>query len=131
MPAGPPTTIRFTGTTMRLLFVCLGNICRSPVAEAVMRHLLAEAGPEQAVTVDSAGVGVGAWQIGQRADPRSRADADRRRKIKLLRAFGPDADPTTSTLSIPTPVACRDSTSCSGRSTTPVVVCWTSSARAA
>ena len=40
---------------MRLLFVCLGNICRSPAAEAVMTHLLAEAGADH-ITCDSAGI---------------------------------------------------------------------------
>lgn len=47
----------------RVLFVCLGNICRSPMAEAVFRHQLASAGLGQQVEVDSAGTG--AWHIGQ------------------------------------------------------------------
>lgn len=59
-----------------MLFVCLGNICRSPAAEGVMRQLLVETGLDQAVAVDSAGVG--RWHIGQRADARSRAAAARR-----------------------------------------------------
>lgn len=59
-----------------MLFVCLGNICRSPAAEGVMRQLLVETGLDQAVAVDSAGVGP--WHIGQRADARSRAAAARR-----------------------------------------------------
>jgi protein-tyrosine phosphatase len=40
---------------MKLLFVCMGNICRSPTAEAVMRHRLAQAGWADRITVDSAG----------------------------------------------------------------------------
>lgn len=45
----------------RILFVCLGNICRSPSAEAVVRQMAAERG--LAVTLDSAGTG--AWHIGE------------------------------------------------------------------
>lgn len=52
--------------TRRILFVCLGNICRSPTAEAVARKLAAEAG--LAVEVDSAGTG--AWHIGNPPDGR-------------------------------------------------------------
>lgn len=65
---------------MRLLFVCMGNICRSPTAEAMMRHVLVEAGLESQVKVDSAGTG--AWHVGESADPRARAAA-RRRGIDL------------------------------------------------
>lgn len=57
-------------------FVCMGNICRSPTAEAVMRHLVREAGLGQLVTVDSAGTG--AWHVGEARDRRSRAVASRR-----------------------------------------------------
>jgi protein-tyrosine phosphatase len=60
----------------RLLFICSGNICRSPTAEGVMRSVLAEAGLEERVEVDSAGIG--AWHAGERADPRSREAAARR-----------------------------------------------------
>jgi protein-tyrosine phosphatase len=61
---------------MRLLFVCLGNICRSPTAEGVMRHVLCEEGLEDAVEVDSAGTG--AWHVGNGPDERSAAAALRR-----------------------------------------------------
>ncbi|HYI79903.1 MAG TPA: low molecular weight protein-tyrosine-phosphatase [Thermoleophilaceae bacterium] len=54
---------------MRLLFVCLGNICRSPTAEGVMRHLLAEEGLVEAVEIDSAGTGD--WHVGHAPDHRS------------------------------------------------------------
>jgi protein-tyrosine phosphatase len=57
-------------------FVCMGNICRSPTAEAVMRHLVTEAGLEHAIAIDSAGTG--AWHVGQERDRRSRAVAQRR-----------------------------------------------------
>jgi protein-tyrosine phosphatase len=50
---------------VRVLFVCLGNICRSPMAEAVFRHLVDEAGLSDQITVDSAGTGP--WHVGERA----------------------------------------------------------------
>lgn len=59
-----------------MLFVCLGNICRSPAAEGVMRHLLAERGLEDTIEVDSAGTG--SWHIGEPADPRMQEAASKR-----------------------------------------------------
>ncbi|MCH8684880.1 low molecular weight protein-tyrosine-phosphatase [Pedomonas mirosovicensis] len=56
-----------------VLFVCLGNICRSPVAEGVFRHLVEEAGLGEAVRIDSAGTGD--WHVGCSPDPRSCAVA--------------------------------------------------------
>ncbi len=61
---------------MRICFVCLGNICRSPTAEAVMRGVLARAGLAARVVLDSAGTG--AWHVGEPSDPRTRAAARRR-----------------------------------------------------
>jgi protein-tyrosine phosphatase len=61
---------------MRILFVCLGNICRSPTAEAVMRGLVAEAGLEDEVAIESAGTGD--WHIGSPPDRRSVAAAAER-----------------------------------------------------
>lgn len=60
--------------TTRLLMLCLGNICRSPMAEGAMRARLAEAGISH-VEVDSAGTGN--WHVGQPPDRRSIACAQR------------------------------------------------------
>jgi protein-tyrosine phosphatase len=64
----------------RLLFVCMGNICRSPTAEGVMRHLLREQGLEDEIELDSAGTG--AWHVGNPPDRRATAAA-RARGIPL------------------------------------------------
>jgi protein-tyrosine phosphatase len=61
---------------VRLSFVCLGNICRSPTAEAVMRHLVKQAGLDGLIVLDSAGLGD--WHIGNARDPRSQAVGHRR-----------------------------------------------------
>ena len=58
---------------MRVLFVCLGNICRSPTAEGVLRHKLREAGLADQVEVASAGTGD--WHVGKAPDKRSQAAA--------------------------------------------------------
>ncbi len=58
---------------IRLLFVCMGNICRSPTAEGVMRGLLRQEGLEDAVQIDSAGTG--AWHVGDPPDARATAAA--------------------------------------------------------
>jgi protein-tyrosine phosphatase len=60
----------------RVLFVCLGNICRSPTAEAVVRELLRREAPELAVEVDSAGTHD--YHRGSPPDPRAIAAARRR-----------------------------------------------------
>lgn len=61
---------------MKVLFVCLGNICRSPTAEGVFRHKLRAAGLEERVQVDSAGTGD--WHVGKAPDSRTRQAALRR-----------------------------------------------------
>jgi protein-tyrosine phosphatase len=66
-----------------VLFVCLGNICRSPLAEAVARREFERAG--LALPVDSCGTG--SWHVGEGADPRSvRAGADAGYDLKPHRA---------------------------------------------
>jgi protein-tyrosine phosphatase len=80
----PPSARAETGrailVAMRILFVCMGNICRSPTAEGVMRSLLREAGLDGAVAIDSAGTG--GWHAGEPPDERATAAA-RRRGIEL------------------------------------------------
>jgi protein-tyrosine phosphatase len=58
-------------TPIRVLFVCMGNICRSPLMESVFRHLVAERGVEDRFDIDSAGTG--AWHAGESPDRRMRA----------------------------------------------------------
>jgi protein-tyrosine phosphatase len=58
---------------VRLLFVCLGNICRSPTAEGVMRALVAREGLEEQIELDSAGTG--SWHVGSPPDARAAATA--------------------------------------------------------
>ncbi|RZC32247.1 low molecular weight phosphotyrosine protein phosphatase 1-like [Asbolus verrucosus] len=57
--------------TKGALFVCLGNICRSPIAEAVFQHLIKDRGISDQWRVDSAGLG--GWHTGNLADSRARA----------------------------------------------------------
>lgn len=61
---------------MRILFVCLGNICRSPTAEGVFRQRLAQTGLEERVQVDSAGTG--GWHVGKAPDSRTQQAARQR-----------------------------------------------------
>lgn len=68
-----------------VLFVCLGNICRSPMAEGVFRHLCDQAGVAEKIVTDSAGTGN--WHIGNPPDPRAiQAAAQRNIDISNLRA---------------------------------------------
>ncbi len=69
-----PDAVTSTGTTS-VLFVCLGNICRSPMAEGIFRHLLAECDLAHRFHIDSAGTG--AWHIGEPPDERATAVAAR------------------------------------------------------
>lgn len=59
-----------------VLFVCLGNICRSPSAEGVFRHLASEQGLADHLRIDSCGTGN--WHIGKAPDARAIAAAERR-----------------------------------------------------
>lgn len=63
--------------TTGVLFVCLGNICRSPMAEAVFVHMIEERGVADRFVVESAGLG--AWHVGEEPD---------RRTISVLKAHG-------------------------------------------
>lgn len=67
-----------------VLFVCLGNICRSPAAEGCFLHLLAREPWREACLVDSAGTGH--WHVGKPADPRMREAAARRGIVLPSRA---------------------------------------------
>lgn len=66
---------------IHVLFVCLGNICRSPLAEGVFKHQILEDGLEKKIFVESAGTS--GWHIGDRPDPRS---------IEVARENGIDLD---------------------------------------
>lgn len=65
---------------VRICFVCLGNICRSPTAQGVMEKLVADAGLADVIAIDSAGTG--SYHVGELPDPRTR-EAARRRGLDL------------------------------------------------
>jgi protein-tyrosine phosphatase len=75
-PAGTVPPPRDPGDRYRICMVCLGNICRSPTAEVVLRDELRKAGLDGRVTVDSAGTGD--WHLGQAMHPGARAELGRR-----------------------------------------------------
>lgn len=62
--------------TVRVLFVCMGNICRSPTAEGVFSKLVQDAALESHIEVDSAGTG--GWHAGEPPDRRAQAEGKRR-----------------------------------------------------
>lgn len=76
----------------KILFVCLGNICRSPSAEGVMAHLINNAGLNEKIKVDSAGTSN--FHVGEEADPRSREHALKRGIVltSIARQFNPKKD---------------------------------------
>jgi protein-tyrosine phosphatase len=65
-----------TGAPVRVLMVCMGNICRSPTAHAVLRQRVAQAGLSERIAVQSAGTH--AYHVGEPPDARSQAHARRR-----------------------------------------------------
>ncbi|GHB08064.1 low molecular weight protein-tyrosine-phosphatase [Salinicola rhizosphaerae] len=69
---------------LHILFVCMGNICRSPTAEGMLRQRLGERGLIERVDVDSCGTG--AWHVGEAPDPRAiKAALARGYDIRTLR----------------------------------------------
>ncbi|NCY17226.1 MAG: low molecular weight phosphotyrosine protein phosphatase [Actinobacteria bacterium] len=77
----PPVDPRETGEVsetepIRICFVCLGNICRSPTAEGIMRALVEQAGLSRQIHIDSAGTA--SWHRGEPPDARAVAEAARR-----------------------------------------------------
>jgi protein-tyrosine phosphatase len=75
-PAADLPSPREPGAPYRVCLVCLGNICRSPMAETVLRAEVAAAGLDGAVVVDSAGTGN--WHVGDTMDPGARDALARR-----------------------------------------------------
>ena len=70
---------------VKILFVCMGNICRSPTAEGVFRHYVKAAGLERRIVIDSAGTGD--WHVGAPPDYRAcDAAANRGYDLSALRA---------------------------------------------
>lgn len=61
------------GKQVGVLFVCTGNICRSPTAEAIFRKLVADAGMSEMIVADSAGTH--GYHVGEPPDPRAQASA--------------------------------------------------------
>lgn len=61
---------------VKVLFVCMGNICRSPTAHGVFRHLVAQAGLAERIEIDSAGTH--AYHVGESPDARAQSTAVRR-----------------------------------------------------
>jgi protein-tyrosine phosphatase len=80
---------RFTLMKKRILFVCLGNICRSPSAEAVFTAIVEKAGLSSQFKIDSAGTG--AWHAGEPADRRMQSHAIKRgyNLTSIARQFEP------------------------------------------
>ncbi|MEM8798930.1 MAG: low molecular weight protein-tyrosine-phosphatase [Pseudomonadota bacterium] len=61
--------------TVRLLFVCLGNICRSPIAEGLAREKAAERAAGAGVRIETDSAGTGSWHVGHSPDQRMQATA--------------------------------------------------------
>jgi protein-tyrosine phosphatase len=68
-PTRPSALPAPLGTPYRIGFVCLGNICRSPMADVVLAHLVEDAGLATKVEVTSSGTGT--WHLGEPMDPRA------------------------------------------------------------
>ncbi len=79
-------------TKKNILFVCMGNICRSPAAEGVMQKLIEDEGLEDKISVDSAGT-IG-YHVGETADARMVSSAKNRgyELLSIARKFDPETD---------------------------------------
>lgn len=77
---------------IKVLFVCLGNICRSPSAEAIFSKMVLDRGVQDYFEIDSAGTS--GWHSGERADSRMSKHANRRGYdlLSLSRKFYPEYD---------------------------------------
>jgi protein-tyrosine phosphatase len=71
-------------TPLKVLFVCMGNICRSPLAEGLFLQLARERGTIDRYEVDSCGIGD--WHVGHNPDPRSQAVANKNGLTLVCRA---------------------------------------------
>lgn len=85
-----PTVFEAARGARRVLFVCLGNICRSPLAQGVTEHLARERAQLDQLTVASRGTG--GWHVGDPPDPRT-IDVARRNGI-ALRSRGAQLEPS-------------------------------------
>ena len=74
MTGRPPSG--YSDVVVRVLFVCMGNICRSPLAQGVFEDVLRREGLEDEVFVDSAGTG--SWHVGSPPDERAQRSASLR-----------------------------------------------------
>ncbi len=79
--AFPPLRPITENNPYKIVFVCLGNICRSPTGEGVMQHIINETGFENYFEIDSAGTS--AWHAGEPANSKSRSVAESH-GVKLL-----------------------------------------------
>ncbi len=71
----PSLLALFLVSVTKVLFICLGNICRSPMAASILIHKVKQRSLQDEVTVDSAGTG--SWHAGEPADPRTRRELRR------------------------------------------------------
>lgn len=75
-PLDTTEDLRYNQAMKRVLFVCLGNICRSPAGEAILRHFMEIENRSHEVEVDSCGIGP--WHVGEKAHPQMRKAAETR-----------------------------------------------------
>ena len=67
--------ITFVAEMKKILFICLGNICRSPAADGIMKHMVSERRLDEEFLIDSAGIG--SWHAGELPDRRMRQCGER------------------------------------------------------